>query len=58
MHLDQRLDEDDWVTFADDDDLVHVMPNYGRTHEHSKRCWCQPDSSRLWPHLVIHNTEN
>lgn len=39
------------------DDDVHVMPNYGKGHECTERCWCEPeldytsdDGTNVWVH--------
>jgi hypothetical protein len=35
-------------------ELVHVYPLFGRAHECSLECWCQPDEDAG---VVIHNVE-
>lgn len=47
-------------------DPLHVMPEFGRKHEASPRCWCRPRVERKNPQtgeehaapLYIHKLEN
>lgn len=43
---------------SDDSSDVHVMPNYGREHEASRRCWCVPTRDTEEPRLWIHRDPN
>jgi len=43
-------------------DIFHVMPLFGREHECSTDCWCNPKmefenpdtGAQVWSHVVLH----
>ena len=54
-------DEDDkkWGLFENDqDDVLEVIPLFGREHIHSTECWCNPHWDTKAPKLLIHECDN
>ena len=40
-----------------EEEAVHVFPLYGREHEMSTKCWCQPVQDTVEPTVWLHNPE-
>lgn len=43
---------------GDRSDDLHVMPTYGRQHETTVLCWCQPERDHDAPAVVVHRDLN
>lgn len=41
-----------------DDELIHVVPQFGREHIASKDCWCKPRQDDEEPRVFIHEPEH
>jgi hypothetical protein len=41
-----------------DDELIHVVPQFGREHVASKDCWCKPRQDDEEPRVFIHEPEH
>lgn len=44
---------------ASDDvaERIHVVPLFGREHDSSAECWCQPEQDIETPLIFIHHPE-
>lgn len=40
------------------DDVLEVIPTFGREHIHSTSCWCNPHWDTVAERLLIHECEN
>lgn len=41
-----------------DEDNIHVVPMFGKPHESSPDCWCEPEQDEEEPLVWIHHPEN
>ena len=42
----------------DQDDVLEVMPLFGKAHIHSTECWCHPHWDTKVKGLLIHECDN
>lgn len=46
-----------WSTQFDEQEMAHVLPDFGPRHAISTRCWCHPvrDDERYVAPAIVHN---
>ena len=48
-----------WAVMENDqDDVLEVIPLFGKKHKHSTECWCQPHWHNETINLLIHECDN